>query len=65
MYANLRADYECLSHEVQDVQEAEKEEVGWQIKDLEAKGKPVKENFIGHSRTLMATGASARRNLEP
>jgi hypothetical protein len=60
MYSKLRADYECLSQEVQDVQEAEKEEVGWQIKDLEAKGKPVKENFIGHSRTLMATGASAR-----
>jgi hypothetical protein len=60
VYTKLRADYECVSEEVQEVQAVKMEVVGWQIKDLEAKGKPVKENFIRHSRTLMATGASAR-----
>jgi hypothetical protein len=32
----------------------------WSIRDTKAKGKPMKDTFVGHCRTLMATDAPAR-----
>ncbi len=60
MYANLRADYECVSEVVQEVQEAEKEEVGLQIKDLKAKGTPVTEDI-----TVSSASSSFRIKVNP
>ena len=59
-YDKLHAEYESLSENLQMVEEKEKEEAVWSIRDTKAKGKPMKGMFVGHCRTLLATGASAR-----
>ncbi len=59
-YEKLHADYESVSENLQKVEEKEIEEAVWSIRDTKAKGKPMKDMFVGHCRTLLATGASAR-----
>ena len=59
-YENLLAAYESLSENLQEVEDEDKEDAVWSIRDTKAKGKPMKDTFVGHCRTLMATGASAR-----
>jgi len=59
-YEKLHADYESVSEHLQKVEEKEIEEAVWSIRDTKAKGKPMKDMFVGHCRTLLATGASAR-----
>jgi hypothetical protein len=59
-YEKLYADYESLSENLQKVEEKEIEEAVWSIRDTKAKSKPMKDMFVGHCRTLLATGASAR-----
>ena len=59
-YEKLSAAYESLSENLQEVEDEAKSETVWSIRDTKAKGKPMKDTFVGHCRTLMATGASAR-----
>jgi exonuclease VII small subunit len=49
-YENLLAAYESLSENLQEVVDADKEDAVWSIRDTKAKGKPLKDTFVGHCR---------------